>query len=1507
MIEGPEGGRATISGILYQMLRSLAVGCDTVVERLHSGAPCEALLVIEPPAGDLRREDAVPIVEQIKIRRGKKNWSAGDIAEEVFPDLMGAVPQKDAGALRFRFTTDREQGTSELSVYAAAMKQIALEDPDALDNVDKAFRYGRVRYTARGMFDRLAARAGALDGPSRARLWAVLRDFEIVILSEPTLTAQIDSILGVLVDDPDVIALARAKLLADIVEVGKTGGQIVMSQLLSANGLQPGRLLHIARLPGLLLDQAEKDARILQYRGEEEARSSTLGLTALVSVLGGESGQGKTWTLCRTALAVAAAGKPVVLLAARGTLADLETEIVKRVWLSGYDRELPLTVVARRLRGGIADPDGIWLTVYLDDLHDRDLARALIGAHWDDLGIRVVVSAQSSMQHMLARDWQAAVYATPDFSLSELRGCLERADRNPAGIPDDVLDLLARPILASTFIRLPDTEEWADPSEYRLIDQYWRFATSQARDQELHLSDAVGLTALADKLLGPMPRYPFPTRSRGSHLDDKAVGRLMQVGLLQGDAETLSFSHDRFLNWAVAKAVTERALDGALDAEGLDALLDTISSIRTVEGDPLGNRLGYVLLDAVWLLARHAPAPLLAEMLLRHTRRAEARNGTDAFLSQSLATIGAPIVPALRIMLDDSFAGTNEWIWPGRLGNALRRIGRHAPEAVQACAIDLLTFDQGPQRTAAMIVLSRMPAPQAADRLLDIHVENQRAVQLKEQETRTSFAERFARQQASFKALATTARADPAWLTKRIETSEDPDILERLLWVLLNLDRKVSSPIWGRQKGRFFAFLPANTHALLRAIGDFADLEEIERLERAPPDADRHVLALQFDGLVRMDASRALAWLREADLEDLWGTSEWWMDGLFLRTGEAASEALRAHSRRENSKRDPLGFLMTLYRPRLELLDLATLELILDALEQDLRALPEGAEDALEPFWRRLEFLRALPTRAQIDCVHRRRGSELERLLAVHAGKRSGRTTNYVDNLGDYARDILAMMAGDGLDHLALAELSRSNPYGREDGLGTALWSDNAAIGTVVEAFPRPGPDETYREILLHHALAAHRRDKALAQLLDAGAPIYNDTVKIRRSRRPLSDSEAAPYREALRGDDLQAALRAVRMTAFAIRPDLFSDVVDLILRDIGPEVLDEAIGIFRFNGFYDPRLLPQLAERLGSDRQGMATANYLAFYGDDAARARVLAWLVALPDRDLEQQEMTVADVLLDFPDSTPAALDFLHRRLLGRRRDQYAGITLRLAEAGDAEAIASVHSQAFRSPGLFGDHPVHAIRFLARSAPAEAFAAAERLFARHRDISAAQELVRLDPDRAVPLLLEAYEQTDTETRWWLARLLRVTAPRPILMRYVHDMAAADLDWPRQMAAELAGWLPHDAPMPVLDSLAADPVRAVERVALAGLRRRAMEREAKGLIAGLRSAPRALAWVHLRAIHRLVDPYLLWDLGDPIRLDLVVQHLPAEFKMVSKQLRDRAKKRVRDEAKKRDKDLDLD
>ncbi|MCK9543768.1 MAG: hypothetical protein M0R03_17245 [Novosphingobium sp.] len=795
----------------------------------------------------------------------------------------------------------------------------------------------------------------------------------------------------------------------------------------------------------------------------------------------------------------------------------------------------------------------------------------------------------------------------------------------------------------------------------------------------------------------------------------------------------------------------------------------------------------------------------------------------------------------------------------------------------------------------------RVPAPDAADRLFDIHLDHIRGLERKDD----NFAERYAHYQASVAALRAAVKAQPQWLADRAARTEVADELDALLWQLLALEHRVALPQWRALKPRFIEHLGPDARVIVRAIGHFLDHDEIDRLEAPIDDPQGVAYAEQVHSLVRLDANRAVRRLEAIDLESLSGTSHWWIDGLFHRAGEAARAGLRPQA---GVKRDSIAMLRGLYHPRIELLDAGTLDLVLDELERKLAETPEDGADPLQRVWRLLDFVCDVPTAELIDCVHRRRGTALEQLLCERASSRPGRTSRYVDRFGDDARHVLAMMAGEGFDALALAELKRSDRQGQEDGLLTALWTDDEAVGEQLERFPPPEKEDKYREVLLHHALAAHRRDAVLESLVASDAPIMLNALAIRHAREPMSDENVAIYRDALRSDDVEKAKHAARMSAFAGRADLFADLVKAVLReDMGAELMDEAIGVFRHNGIYDPRLLPLVEPRLHDEKTASFAADYLATHGDAAARVVVGGWLEGRSEQVLQDSELSVLEELLEHEDSEARALVFIQERMRGPGWRRHPELTLRLAATGDVAAMEFVHSRAFQSPRFGDEHPIHAIRFLGKSDPEAAFAAAERLFTRHHEFAAAREMLRFDGARALPILLAVYRDAPCALRWWIARLLRWHAPQPLYNESLAAYAGSEDEIERCEAAELAGWLPSAQPSPLLVRLVEDPVRDVEMAALAGVRRRHMETAGLSLMKQLQGAPRPLAWARLRAIIRLVDPHVLSHRGDPACIAPVLHLLPPEFKIDAKSRLDGARKKVDEEAKKRDKDRDFD
>src|SRR5262249_20322788 len=147
---------------------------------------------------------------------------------------------------------------------------------------------------------------------------------------------------------------------------------------------------------------------------------------AIFTVLSGESGQGKTWALCHAALTQAKRGDAAVVIPAPSTFEAIVGAINERVWLPAFSEAALLPVISRRLAPDPMGHDAGWLTIYLDDIQDRQLAQEIARYDWSSLGMRVVVSAQPRITELLFRlRPDSEIVPIGDFSSGELRRYLK--------------------------------------------------------------------------------------------------------------------------------------------------------------------------------------------------------------------------------------------------------------------------------------------------------------------------------------------------------------------------------------------------------------------------------------------------------------------------------------------------------------------------------------------------------------------------------------------------------------------------------------------------------------------------------------------------------------------------------------------------------------------------------------------------------------------------------------------------------------------------------------------------------------------------------------------------------------------------------------------------------------------------------------------------------------------------------------------------------------------------
>lgn len=1482
--EANTGGQWNFSGILFQLLVTLRAGLTAVIEEVSAGEDVLSVrIVVEPDLGG----DAHILgsgrrrVDQIKIRRGQAPWTTRQIVEGVLPDLFKAVTSGDAPT-DFRFVTDNLNGLTAFATFLNTVKTLRARGEDAagLDKEARAFRWGSERISASVLFERIVAR---LSLQNSVFVWSFLTSVEIAGVSQAVASNDIDTMLAELADDPADVPVKRKALCAELLSLGTAGASLSAAALLRAVSLDPAKLTHARRLPALLRARILREVARQKYQRDMDVRAAPAVPQVSFSVFSGDSGQGKTWRLCQAALAMADSGRCAVLLPATGTLAEIEAAIIEHVWRSEFGGNISLTRASELLRPKLVDGGGVWLTVYLDDLADSRLATALSRIPWAHLGIRVVVTAQNRITQMLgqAADKPSEI-PVPDFTLPELREYLRRAGRDADFVPDDVLLSLLRPILASIYCQIPGSESWTAVTEYQLVDDYWRWATIDHRSQPLHRTDGGAIVALSGTLLDGPAIYPWTTGVTRKHqLGEGARDRLITNGVLQEDEEgALQLSHARLLNWVVAKEIARRFLEQELNLQAVADQLDRLDKIATPHGDLIGRRLGYVLHDLFWMLARQAKAQQVGELALLCVRAGAASSDHEEFFTAGLASLGPPILPVLAWLARQPYSDAELEI-PRHVGAALMTMGAEAEAAVAEIARDLVVADLEHSREIGLRVMRTAPTPAALEPLWSLNKARSTALEAAKGEG-NNWAQRRMEKEQSFSALACAIQKDPQWIAKKAAHIADADDAAQLIWLLLKIDLKVAKPIWQAIKARLLDLAPAGGNAVPRAIRHFVDREELPRIEAALGVPEPMVAALWFDALARLDPPAAVVALDGLSSRELWGTTHWWLPGLIHRVGPQIRSKLLQTIGGERIGGDPaLLQLAVLYSGHPDLLDVETFDRLVDNYEACLAADAVGATDGKSPRRHLRSLIASVTTPALLDRLAARSGSQFESLLTAKAIARSGRVSRIRDRDGDDYRQILAAICGGGYDALVLAELDRPSADARTDGVTAAVWTRTAAIRDKLQALASESDDDTYRRVQLMHSLASHHADAGLEAMVRAGSPVFLRAVDVRDGGPPWAEEAVSRIRTLLVRSDPDERLIGINLCSF-----LHSEVGGALL---APLVVDPAItgreidlivGVLFHLGYYQADFLPRLALLLDRSNEGAHATHYLASNGDADARRVVVAWLDAHPLKELRSTELPIAFHLLDHEDSSADARRFLKRLWkVGLGFGSEGWILSALAAAGDNDAAAALQEIAYQKPRRGSASVIAAIRTLQASVPAEAQAATERFFRRTHDKKAAALLLEINAEVGAEVILKEYRRATVPVRHNLGRLLRVAAPRTTFLATLEALGRSEHSKDRLIAAELGGWLPAAEACPILGQLAEDEAYDVEGAALAALRRRAADAQAALLIERIPYEPRPRQWAWLKALIQLGDPSQFANRNDPRSIHELLDRLGHDFR----------------------------
>jgi hypothetical protein len=599
--------------------------------------------------------------------------------------------------------------------------------------------------------------------------------------------------------------------------------------------------------------------------------------------------------------------------------------------------------------------------------------------------------------------------------------------------------------------------------------------------------------------------------------------------------------------------------------------------------------------------------------------------------------------------------------------------------------------------------------------------------------------------------------------------------------------------------------------------------------------------------------------------------------------------------------------LVRYYYNQPELMDEATLELVLDECAKGLRDYnsPNRSKDRkLHPPRRIIGFLSKLTEPFQFDCLRRRAGTALEYELLRYAITRPGRSSRMRDTQGNECERALAMIDGRGYSALVVEELRRDDGFGREDGYISAHWSDDAKVSTALAGEAVDDRADGYRNVIRMQALAIHSSDAAIERMLRLDNPVYVSPAEMRSSTgRDLTALRARVAALLATSDPTDLAV-AAELGAFLAGPeDARSLLAPLLDPSTSPEARHSIIATMKALGFYDASMLPTVRAMLSDrhDDQAWFITSYLAEYGDVDARLLVVAWLDGLDLSSLSTARDPTLRGLRTHDDSRDAVLRF-YRRMSERGHQLLDAEDLEvLARGGDERAMEMLLNAAYRGPDGFGVGPVSGILYLLESDPDEAFFAATRLLARHRKPEAVRLLFKIDKGRACSELLHRFRRFPPSLRAEIGRNVRAHVPRPAIEQTLGGLANSSEAAERETAAELGGWMPPGMDLPWLSDLGDDEDVAVRNASIDARRRRGLESAALGHLKAMTTSSKSLQWARMLTIFDLVDPRFLWTRGDPLSFGPFLEDAPYEFWIEAKRLHQEREKAVADVEKKAD------
>jgi len=1486
------GGPAALNGFLYQILHHLAWLAQLHLTGTVNGKSlAHALLVLEPrTGGDARAEGrGVFLVEQYKTRNGG-TWATADI-ESVLGDLRKAVPRPRPKNPRYRFVTDGRRGRLNAFDTFLANVKAAKRPADLTDRKARKFSSTASMTDARYLrhLTKATRPAGLASKTPKspvsekelALVFHLLAHFEIQYGSSAAhRTREVEAQLRRYAPDLGDERKARQHLVGLIFECLSRGEQALdlqaINELFKQAGLSPDRMRHLAALPSSLAARLNHHLVRFKYNSALDVRvppSWSSGKPVLV--IEGPSGGGKTWQLAHLLKRAAADGALTVLLSADAPAEDLLTRAARTIWQSGLQEtsDKTLTAVAQFLRDFSSGQPASPIVIAVDDVRDIDVARGLVRQDWEALSIRLVMTTPHNIANALILSDGNVLHAhsVTHFSTQELDTLLSRRRRAWAHLPSDLKRLLRTPILAGIYLELSSTSTgWTPHTEYEIFDHLWlRISAGGASGDE-------GIVlALAGHMLEHQARSL--RREHWSNLgltSDAIAARLTATGWVAIlDSGEIEFTHDRLLNWAVAKELTRRLQRRAIASQDL---VQRIVRAPTGQAVP-ESHLAYVPMDLLWLFAGDAAHAQIAGLLLEHMERS-GDYGPDGgqLYALLLPTLGARALPLLQERLKKAPDDRAGRYYASILATTLVALSRQDGVDVQQLLTQLISSNSRARQSIALTVLTVQPDPRHLDRIWELHRRHSAELQDSTRDLRHTDYD------ISFAALKSATARDPFWLQNRI-LAADPrqEPVHELAYQLNALDSGKASSIWQATVATLLKKVPLDKpRSLLFCIARFKDRQRLDFIQQ-------HLFTQGSNGgaaliaLARLEPRKALEQLSSVDdLTRSMFRSRWLP--LVLRAAADQTRAQILQLAQTRGRR----VIEDLFVERTGDMGPGLLEFELTALQKDLNQHLTAAPDT-EPLWlyAALKFIGTISHPELLPRLHSLAKGPLEEMIAKVAISRVPHSSQHRDRVLESARLVLILSAAEHLTELLAAELDSNDLWARHSGLLHAFMrSDPQIIQRLVAIAGQPAatltaqspPNEESLERCLAFAALAHLgSDSDLIQALQLAGPeeLPSTLADLRAHRGPIPTHLTSPQMTALSDPAASDAARLRALVVALISAD--STWIPLVRSTL--EHTDPASLTAR----YACIALLQLGDRTESF---ITLCEALLYTEGNSAIALDALLAIGAPAIDsLARWVASLTNASTARTERLDTAIRALHAHSPTRQQAINTAVVLGLhdiaAEQDDPALREHIIETAFPVGRPVDQDTLLAIEGLAKFDPDRATHAIEHALRSNGShvTPACHLLIRILQTAADEILIrQALSHDHKPLTDIIGRSLRLVDATEVSAHLIQYMSGGTLSQ-RKVATQLAAWINTPVLQTQLQQLAEhDSSDEVRGAASTALESQARLTHLEALIDLLPATKGNQRWSVLTAILHSGDPYVLSTPRDPLCIDQPLARLPA-------------------------------